>query len=759
MTTTFHTDNNKRQFPRVSHQMLSAAEQAGHRQASHTVDFSLTGVKLALDEPVDSDQLLNLRLLVPEGDLDNPRFTAPLEVKARIAWQRKEGNQYHCGTEFLGLTGSQKRRLKKAYAYASQALAASLVGMLLHATPAMAATSPGNLTSLSAAALSADVLAAQRSVNSVRQSLEGNIGRAVQDILNLQKGSSNQIITMMQQASLAANVAKLSADGIALKNATDKLTALINPTLNANNDVLRAATTKYEQSLRTGNTSQIKAAEAELKTASDKANAYVRDVFGGMLPTFSDQLQTRLTDLAKDATSLGVNLLKKDKAAIDAGKAKLNQSLTSLAEEYVAMTKAPAAKPASSTASGATPTTDKPAADKPSVMETVTSIAEQLDKVEVKQADGSKTSVSAAISSFITGLFKSPAAKTFTSALPGIGSTAPKTLALNGGAEVGYMEGEAVNSAAQLGFFGKNSEAPQDKRVGYAMLTDKHGTTMAMGYGQASQYSQARAQYGDDDLARMSDEMRVANMASVADGGGMLAYGAQVDKNTRVSASWSGSSDTTMQGMASPLTPTSMNARASNLTVAVAHKLDDKMTLGASASVVNEQNSVLGNAYNPDSALSFGASNRTVSVGLSAAVRLSEDSRLLAEANFATTRGGQGAGLVASTSDIKSRAYGMSYMSKNLVNKDDRLTASIVKPLRISSGQVGLALDGQSAHAQDLYWVSLAPTGSQTDYRLAYDTPLKGNQSLSLQATVRKDLQNIAGNNEVATGVTWKMKF
>ncbi len=101
----------------------------------------------------------------------------------------------------------------------------------------------------------------------------------------------------------------------------------------------------------------------------------------------------------------------------------------------------------------------------------------------------------------------------------------------------------------------------------------------------------------------------------------------------------------------------------------------------------------------------------------------------------------------------------MSYMSKNLVNKDDRLTASIVKPLRISSGQVGLALDGQSAHAQDLYWVSLAPTGSQTDYRLAYDTPLKGNQSLSLQATVRKDLQNIAGNNEVATGVTWKMKF
>lgn len=756
MTSTFHTDNNKRQFPRVSHLMLSQAEQAGHRQASHTVDFSLTGVKLALDEPVDTSQPLQLRLLIPTGDIENPHFSAPLEVKARVAWQRKEGNQYRCGTEFLGLTGSQKRRLKKAYAFASQALAASLVGALLHATPAMAASTPGKLTSLSAAALSADVLAAQREVNGVRSSLEGNFGRAVQDILNLQKnsGGSNQIITMMQQASLATNVARLSADGIALKNASDRLTSLINPTLNANNEALRAATAKLEKTRLSGNTSQIKAAEAELKAVSDKANAYVRDVFGGMLPTFTDQLQTRLGELTKDAASLGLNLLKKDSAAIEAGKARLNQSLTSLAEEYVAVTKAPTT---SSTTPATTEVAEQPAENKPSVMDTVTSIVETLDKVEVKQADGSKTSATTMISSFITGLFKSPAAKALASALPTGGRAIPTPLKLSDGSEVAYMAGEAANPAEQLGFFGKNSEAPRDKRIGYAMLTDKHGTTMAMGYGQAVQYSQARAQYGDDDLARMSEQMQVANMAGVADGGGMLAYGTQVGKNTRVSTSWSGTSDTTMQGMADPLTPTAMNARASNLNVAVAHKLDGKMTLGASASVVNEQNSLLGNAYNPNSALSFGDSQRTVSVGLAAAVRLSEDSHLLAEASFASTRGGQGAGLIAQTSDIKSRAYGMSYMSKNLVNKDDRLTASIVKPLHISSGQVGLALDGQNA--QDLYWVSLAPSGSQTDYRLAYDTPLSDNQSLSLQATARKDLQNIAGNNEVAAGVTWKMKF
>ena len=68
-------------------------------------------------------------------------------------------------------------------------------------------------------------------------------------------------------------------------------------------------------------------------------------------------------------------------------------------------------------------------------------------------------------------------------------------------------------------------------------------------------------------------------------------------------------------------------------------------------------------------------------------------------------------------------------------------------------------MDTQGAATLGKAWVNLAPSGSETDVRLAYDTPLKGGQSLAVQASYRKDMQNLAGNNEATVGVAWKAKF
>ncbi len=759
-------NNEKRQTPRVDHVILTEARQeGGSSQVAHSLDFSLSGVRLALQRPVEADRPLNLSLLLPIEEIGQPTRIEPIDLQARIVWQREESGQVSCGAEFFGLSAVQKHRLKEAFCLAKKLVAASIAGLMLQSAPALAATASttasGTVIPASGSSLSADIQASQRAVNAATASLQGNLGKALQDVMNIQKnsaGSNSAVLNLMYQASLTANIAKLSADGVALKTATDKLNNLSSSTITANNNALRTATANYEQAMKGGNASSIAAARATMDQAASRANAYVKDVFGTLLPGVTDKVQASLGKLATNAVDLGKGLLTKNSALVDASKNALSGNITELATSYIEMTQ-PKPAPAAS-GSGAT-TATATATAKPGVQDTVTSMIQSLDTIMVKQADGKTVSASSMISSYLSGLVKSPAAVSALSALPGKLFAAPKTAKLMDGSEVAYMEAGQANPAESLGHFGVNTESPQDKRLGYAMLTDKHGTTTALGYGQSVQYSQARALYGDDDLARSSAEMGVANLAGAARGGAMFAYGTQLDDDTRVAVSWSSTAQPASQAVPS-LSPELSTARGSHLSVGIAHRLDEHLTVGGSVGVLNENHSLLGNAYDTRSALSMGESNHTVSVGLAAAVHLGEDSKLLAEANFATTRGGNAAGLIADTSDIHSRSWGVAFTSRNVLGKGDHLSASVVKPLRVSSGQVAVALDGvdaTGAAVRTTQWVGIAPDGSETNYRLAYDSPLKGDQKLSVQATVRRDAQNISGNNEVAAGVSWSMKF
>ncbi len=722
-------------------------QEGGLHQEAVAVDFSLSGVRLALSQPVAADRPLQLSLMLPSGDMATPQREAPLDLNARIVWQRDEGGQLRCGAEFIGLTAAQKQRLKEAYIFIKKVLAASVAGVLLHAAPALAATPTPSTAAASAASLSADILASQRAVNAASASLQANLGKALQDVLNIQKntsGSNSSALALMYQASLAGNVAKLSADGIALKGATEKLNKLVAPIISANSEALRVATAKHQETLKSGNSSAVASAEAAVKRAADKANGYVKDVYGTLVPAVTDKLQGDIGNLTKGVTKLGKSLLSKNNAAIEADKAALASNLNVLMADYVAMTQ---------------PKSETPA--KPAVQNTVESLVKSLDSLMVKQADGKSVSASSMLSSYLSGLIKSPMAKITTSVIPVKSTTVPKKLKLADGSEIGYMEAAEINPAEALGLFGVNAEAPQDKRVGYAMLTDKEGTTTAIGFGHSAQFSYARALYGSDDLAQLSDQMGVSNLSGIAQGGGMFAYGTRLGDDTRVAVSWS-STTAAIDGTGASLNPGWTNAQASNLAVGVTHNVDDRMTAGINVGLLNEDHGILGNSYDPGSAFSFGETNRTFSLGFSAGLKLGGNSSLLAEAGFATTRGGNASGLIADTSDIKSRSYGMTFMSKHLLKKDDRLTASVVKPLRVVSGQVAVvteSIDANGVASLNKEWVSLVPTGSETNYKLAYDTSLKGKQSLSLQASVRKDVQNIAGNNEVAAGVSWNMKF
>ncbi len=740
----------KRHHPRLGHSMLTEVVQEGSQtQEALALDFSLSGVRLALTHPVAADQPLQLRLMLPPTDIENSQREVPLDLKARIAWQREEGGYLSCGAEFIGLTVAQKTRLREGFFFVKKLLTASIAGVLLQTVPTFAhgaSSVPSVTPSASPATLfSTDILADQRAVNAVSASLQINLGKVMQDVLNLQKnsaGSNNAGLALMYQASLAFNVARLSADGVSLANATNKLNTDAMPILSANTAALQKATAQYQADTKLGNTAARAVSEAAMLKAAQKAASDLQAVYGSLVPTLSDKVQVDIGNLSKGVIKLGMSLLTRNSAAATADKAALTSNITALMADYVAMTQ---------------PKTDTPA--KPTLQDSVTSLVTSLDSMMVKQADGKSVSVSSLLSSLLSGMIKPPVVTP--SPVPTSVSTVPTTVKLMDGSEVAYMQAQVVNAAEMLGLFGINSEAQQDKRLGYAMLTDKAGTTTAIGYGYPVQYSYAKALYSNEDFAQLSDRMGVSNLSGLAQGGGMFAYGSNLDESTRVAVSWSGTAGV-VEGPGASANPVWANAKATNLGVGVTHKFNDLVSAGVNVGFLNESHGILGNSYDPHSAFSFGETNHTVSLGLSAGFNLSRNNSLLVEAGFATTKGGNSSGLIAGTTDILSRSYGMTFMSKHLLKDEDRLTASMVKPLRVVSGEVAVVMQNVDAHgvvSSNTGWVSLVPTGSETDYKLSYDMPLKKSQSLSIQASARKDVQNIAGNNDASAGVSWSMKF
>jgi hypothetical protein len=111
---------------------------------------------------------------------------------------------------------------------------------------------------------------------------------------------------------------------------------------------------------------------------------------------------------------------------------------------------------------------------------------------------------------------------------------------------------------------------------------------------------------------------------------------------------------------------------------------------------------------------------------------------------------------------VRSRAFGLTLATRNMWRDDDKLTASVRQPMRVVSGQAGVVtstVDAQGLPVQRTEWTSLVPDGRELDYRLAYDSPMGKDRTLSLQFTVKRDYLNIAGNNDAAAGIMWRAKF
>ena len=105
--------NNKRRAPRAQNSLLVKLSQGNRAFDAVSSDFSMVGLRLRVSDSMNEREPLMLSLSLPNDDLKLYANQPPLQLEARIAWQKKDGDKNFCGVEFVNLDESKRTALKQ----------------------------------------------------------------------------------------------------------------------------------------------------------------------------------------------------------------------------------------------------------------------------------------------------------------------------------------------------------------------------------------------------------------------------------------------------------------------------------------------------------------------------------------------------------------------------------------------------------------------------------------------------------------------
>lgn len=109
--------NEHRRAPRAQNSLLVKIAQGGNMVEAVSSDFSLTGLRLRLPQPLKEREQIDLSLYLPNDNLDQYEHQNPLHLKGRVSWQRKEGSNHLCGVEFVNVDENMLSKLKKCFEF------------------------------------------------------------------------------------------------------------------------------------------------------------------------------------------------------------------------------------------------------------------------------------------------------------------------------------------------------------------------------------------------------------------------------------------------------------------------------------------------------------------------------------------------------------------------------------------------------------------------------------------------------------------
>jgi subtilisin family serine protease len=292
-------------------------------------------------------------------------------------------------------------------------------------------------------------------------------------------------------------------------------------------------------------------------------------------------------------------------------------------------------------------------------------------------------------------------------------------------------------------------------------LTNEYGSTVAVGNGFPGSTAFAGALWGDDSVvAGQVYSLGVSDaLQNLAQGGHFAAYGTQLLSDTRMAFSWSQTqNDSVMGGVVDWSMP-----NASAFGAGVTHDLTSYLRAGVTVNLLDETSGMLGTTYSPTGPVNFGENNRSLSFGISSAVKLSASSDLLLDAAIARADGSQFSGsLISDVTPVYARTMGAALVQRDTIKSGDSLSISVRAPLRVTSGSASVAVssvDENGVASTTNQRIGLRPTGSELGFTLGYQTPINDKVSVNLNLNSRRDADNIKGASDKGFLIGTKMSF
>ena len=109
--------SDKRRHPRLKRGILVRVGQGGDEVEALVSDLSMSGVRLTIPRFLEEGKQVTVSLLLPADSIDGYMKQEPLEVGAKLCWQRKEEDRLRCGLEFASLSAEQKRGIERIFEF------------------------------------------------------------------------------------------------------------------------------------------------------------------------------------------------------------------------------------------------------------------------------------------------------------------------------------------------------------------------------------------------------------------------------------------------------------------------------------------------------------------------------------------------------------------------------------------------------------------------------------------------------------------
>lgn len=279
---------------------------------------------------------------------------------------------------------------------------------------------------------------------------------------------------------------------------------------------------------------------------------------------------------------------------------------------------------------------------------------------------------------------------------------------------------------------------------------------MGMGEGADSSMLFNDARWGKDSVFFNSDESNATSLLGIVDKQSFSTLGYDITKESKLAFSLMTSNDVSNSEL------TGMDdAKASGAAIAYTTKLYGNNIISLSSSFLNEDNMLLGSVSGGVTGFDSATS---ISFGMGADFELADDLHFGIDANYASTSPTKNDdSLISSTSRLGSASFNMALKKDNLDIMGDKLNISLVKPMRVYSGNASLTVpvgnDNEGNPIVENYTVGLAPSGNETDLNFSYFRPVNEDLDVSFKLSHRNDADNIAGKTDSAAMFRFKYDF